>query len=310
MIGDKTLENFKSLTNFDFDDFTDRVSDFFRFKMPKIVTFYTGSSKFIDKECIDTLNKLYEESLVLTGIFRDYKRTMSTCDYWTLLDIAEDVKTHLRYAQQIPKFLRSSIVKGKIKAGYVFSYTMSQEQTIEDVAYDVLGQTNDFNNSAWVNIAVMNDLREVDWDIQGGTDLELLDNSFQASLVTSMIDYNIGDRIYGKDIPTLMKFDNDDLAVLGYKDTAYQTVDILSTLGKRDIPEYPDFGLNAQFWKGVNISRMNFPLIKKELERNFGADDLFKNFKVLEIDYIEGDIFIKFEVGTKRDEVIVNSVTI
>ena len=46
------------------------------------------------------------------------------------------------------------------------------------------------------------------------------------------------------------------------------------------------------------------------MESNFKSDDLFKDFKVLKIDYIEGDIFIKFEVGTKRDEVIVNSVTI
>lgn len=309
MIGDKTLDNFKDLTNFDFKKFATEVSDFFRFEMPQIVSFYLGTTKYIDKQRINNLNALYEKSLVLTGVFRDYKRTMSTCDYWALLDIAEDIKTHLKYSQNIPKYLRSSYIKGKISAGYVFNYTTSNQQTLEDVARDVLGK-NDFNNSGWTSIAKMNDLREVDWDISGGTDLELLDNGFQASLVTSMIDYTIGDRVYGKDIPTLMKFENDDLQVLGYKDTAYQTVDILSKVAKRDIPEFPSMGINAQFWKGVNISQMNFPLIKRELESNFKSDDLFKDFKVLKIDYIEGDIFIKFEVGTKRDEVIVNSVTI
>lgn len=303
-----TYDKFFQITNYDLSEFVYRTKDFFRSDFPTIVNFYNGNSNFIDKKTIKELNFLAEESLKVTSLFRDFKGLMNTCDFWGLLDGIEDLRTQLQYAQNIPKYLRSSYSKGKIKAGYSYEYTMSQNQTLEDVALDELRSVS--NNNSWTSIAVDNDLREVDWDIDGGTQIELTNYSFQQNLVTSMIDYTIGDRIYGKDIQRLLKFENDDLKVLGYKETVYQTVDCLSTLKKRDIPEYPWLGTNGRYWTGNNLAMTNLPIIAKELNNIFKTDDLFKDFKVLRVEYKDGDVFIEFQVSTKRDLVIVNNVTV
>lgn len=303
-----TYQNFYKLTNYKVNFFVADVLDFFKKDFPQIVEFYKGNAKFIDKKRIKKLNSLTEESIKVTSIFKDYKNIMGTVDYWELLVLIEELKSKLKYGQNISKYLRSSLIKEKVQSGYAFNHDMTVEQTLENVSKNILDK-NDFNNQ-WVEIAIENDLREVDWDIDGGTKLELRDNSFQANLVTSMIDNTIGDRIYGKDLKKLLEFEDDDLLVLGYKETVFQTVDILSRLAKNDIPEFPSMGLNASVWKGTNISRLNFPLIARELRAVFNTDDLFQNFKIRKIEYKEGDLFIEYEVNTKRDLVIINSVTI
>ena len=304
----ETYNRFYSLTNYKLQDFVVEVGDFFRLEMPLIVGFYLGQKERIDRKHIKKLNRLTEESVKILGIFRDYKNIMSTVDYWELLDGIEDFKSHLQYAQNISKYVRSSLVKGKVTNSYIFNHTMASNETLENVSRDI--QKSFDPDNRWADIAVDNDLREVDWDIDGGTELELRDTTFQAGIVTSMIDNTIGDRIYGKDLTKLLKFEDEDLLVLGYKETAIQTVDTLSQLAKNDIPEFPGLGINANIWKGSNFSKLNFPLISREMRLVFNTDDLFKDFKVLEIRYDNGDLFVQYEIGTKRGLVLINNITI
>jgi len=304
----ESYERFNSLTNYQLQRFLLSWNDFSTRKFPQIRAFYQGRTKRLNGGLIKELNEYAEEVINVLGLFDTYKNAMTTCDFWELLDIVEDVRTDIQYKINIPKYLRSSLIKGKTEAGYTYEYTRSIQETLEDVDRIQLGNTT-FNNT-WSEIAIKNDLREVDWEIDQQSELELVNTAFQAGLVTSMIDYTIGDRIYGKDIKKLFEFEDDDLMVLSYKDTVYQTVNILSTLSKNDMPEYPYLGINGDIWKGTNFSKINYPLIFRELEGIFRTDDLFKDFKVRSIDYLEGDLYIEFEVGTKRDLVIINSVTI
>jgi hypothetical protein len=308
LVTQETYDKFFQITNYDLGQFVFRAKDFFGTSLPIISNFYSGNARYLDKKHLKELNLLTDESVKILAIFKSYSLMLNTCDFWMLLDGIEDIRTHLQYVQNLPKYLRSSYIKGKVKAGYNYQYTMSANETLEDIAMAELGAI-DFDRKAQ-EIAIDNDLREVDWDIDGGTQIQLTDNSFQMALVTSMIDYTIGDRIYGKDIDRLLKFQNDDLKVLSYKETAYQTVDILCQLKKKDIPEYPWLGTNGNYWTGSNLAMTNLPIIGKELENIFRTDDLFKNFKMRRVEYREGDVFIEFEVSTKRDLVIVNNVTI
>lgn len=304
----QTYERFQSLTNYRLQDFVIEVGDFFDSEMPIIVRFYLGQRTILDRKYLKHLNALTEESINVLSIFRSFKNIMSTVDYWELLDGIEDLKGKLKYAQNISKYVRSSLIKGKVKNSYVFNHIMGPEETLENVSRDILKNTR--SEDDWSEIALDNDLREVDWDIDGGTELELNDTTFQAGIVTSMIDNTIGDRIYGKDLTRLLEFSDDDLLVLEYKETAIQTVDTLSKLSKNDIPEFPSIGINSNIWKGTNFSKLNYPLIIREMNLVFATDDLFKDFKVLEIKHVEGDIYIKFEVNTKRGMVLINNITI
>lgn len=306
----KTIEKFNKLSGYDITNFFYATKRFFEIGYPKIEKFYNGDLKFIDKKYFVGLDNLERESIRLTSIFKEKKHLMTTADFWDLLDMAEVLKTSLQRTQKLSKYLRSSIVKGKTSRGFVFQYQMSANETLEDVARNVMRDVN-FQNSSQ-QIALDNDLREVDWDIDGGTNIELRNDSFQNNLVTSMIDNTIGEKIYGKDLNKLLTFDiiEEDLQVLDYKDTVYQSVDILSQLEKGDIPEFPSLGLNGSIYKGSNYSQLNYPSIVREMTKSFSSDDLFKDFRIKNLSHDNGDLFVNFEVNTKFNLLIIKTAVI
>jgi hypothetical protein len=308
IISQETYNKFFSITKFDISRLVIDIQDFFENDFDNLVKFYSGDVKNLNILSIKKLSSLLIELSKLNSIFLTYNKRLSTIDFWELIVLVEDLKSKLLFSKNLSKYLRSSITSGITRRGYKFNYLMSPEETLESISKDVLN-SDDFDND-WIEIAIDNDLKEVDWDIDGGKNISLVDNSFQSNLVTSMIDNSIGDKIYGLDIKKNIEFENDDLLVLNHKDTVLQTVSILASLSKGDIPEFPSIGINSNIWKGSNASQMNFPLLSRELNSNFKTDDLFINFKILSIQYNNGDIEIQYEVNTKRNFVIINNVTI
>jgi hypothetical protein len=308
-VSERTYKEFRRLTNYNLASLVRNSVDWFQTRAPKLLKFYEGKLNRIEKIYQNELDSLEKETKIALGVFRDQKRILEKVEFWELLDGIEDILSKLQYYQNISKYTRSSIIRGKVKNGYIYNHVLGPEETMEDVSRNIQRNSN-FQN-AGQDIAYNNDLREVDWDIDGGTEVELIDTTFQSNLVTSMIDNTIGDRVYGKDLQRLIKFNgDDDLLVLDYVDSAKQAVDILSSLVKNDIPEWPSYGMDDSIWKGTNFSKINFPLISREMRSVFNTDDLFQDFRVLELDYQEGDLYIKYEVGTARGLVLINEIAL
>ena len=308
MIDDIIIRKFKKLTNYPIDKFLQDSKNFYSNDFPNIVSFYKGESNFIDKKHIKQMNYLSEQSIIITNLFYVNKGKMSTIDYWNLLITIENLKSKYETSQNISKYLRSSILQGKNKAGHIVEHVMNQEETLEKISDKEIGERD--SNNRWVDIALENDLKEVDWDIDGGKKLKLRKKIFQSNIVTSMIDNTIGEKIYGKDIKRLLTLKDNDLLSLGYKESVFQAVDILSTLSKEDIPEFRYLGINADLYKGVNFSQLNYPSITRELKRNFQTDDLFKDFEIKKLGYDNGDLHIEFQIGTKYDLVILKNISL
>lgn len=308
MIKVEVINNFTSLTGYPLVKFISDADNFFSNQLPSIINFYKGNSNTINIESVKTLKRLNEEVEIITNFFFEKKGAMNTVDYWELLDKIEDVKSRLQYCNKLPKYLRSSLVDGNTKSGFVFEYTMSNQDTMEGISQEVLEESN-YNNS-WVDQAISNDLKENDWDIAGGKKLNLRKALFQSDLVTSMIDYTIGERIYGLDIQKRFEFEGDDLKVLNHKDTVYQCASILSSLTKGDIPEFKGLGMDSELYRGANFSHLNYPSIVREMRRNFASDDLFSDFEIIKLDYNQGDIEIEYKVKTKYELVIIQNVSL
>lgn len=308
MIDEALILKTESITNFPVGDFLTDSRNFFRDDYPSIVSFFKGETDFIDKRHIKLLNLLSERSLQLSYIFTDKKSVMNTVDFWQLLEALENLITKFQTTAKISKYLRSSLLQGRNKSGFVFEHVTDQEQTLENISDNLLG-VNDFQNK-WTEIALENDLKEVDWDISGGEKLNLRKQIFQANLVTSMIDNTIGEKIYGKDINRFLTYENEDLASLEYRDTVFQTVDILGNLSKGDIPEFKFLGINSDLYKGTNYSQLNYPSISRELERNFRTDDLFRDFEIKKMYHRDGDIFIEYSVDTKYELTVIKNISI
>lgn len=305
---ENTIEIFQNKTNFPLADFLVEANSFFSNEFNDIVNFYSGNKNTLDRSQIKKLNSLSEKALYLQRIFRDNKSKFNTVDFWELLDIIEDIKVKLSTSQNMSKYLRSTINNSLDKKnGFVFDTILENQETLEDVNLKKLKNTYEED---WFDIALENDLKEIDWDISGGKELKLRKKIFQSDLVTSMIDNTVGEKIYGRDIKKKLTFEDDDLKSLDYKETVNQTVEILASLNKGDIPEYREIGIPIGLYKGSNFSRLNYSSIVRELNKNFSTDDLFSNFNVLEMEYKEGDLYIKYEVNTKYELVIIKNIRI
>ena len=174
---------------------------------------------------------------------------------------------------------------------------MGDQQTMESISQNILQDLD--SDDDWTKIAIQNDLKEVDWDIDGGTKLTLFREKFIQNFVTSVIDNMVGENIYGLDIQKKFEFLDDDLKVLNYKDTVFQTVNILANLKKGDIPEFKSLGVNAGLYVGSNIANLAYGSIVREITKTFASDDLFINFQIKEIKLKEDSFFINFQVETK-----------
>lgn len=302
------INKFEEKTNFPLAETFFEVRTFFSESYPEIINFFKGKTETIRKEHFKALKYLLAKLELATNKFSENKNLFDRAFYWEILDTLEDIKLKLQTTSNSSKFLRSSIVNGSFKSGMAVQYKMNKNNTLEQVSSLILKDTDSDND--WVKIAVENGLKEEDWDIDGGTELIVRKKAFQNNLVTSFIDNTIGERVYGKDINKNFNFKEDDIDILGYKETVQQTVEILAKLTKGDIPENPGIGLAANLYKGVNYSQLNLPSISRELARNFNTDDLFRDFEVLDIKHVEGDIFLDYKINTKYDLVLIKSVTI
>lgn len=308
MLNKEVFDKFKKLTNYNIGEFLLESREFFTSDYNRFIDFFNGDSNFLDQTSVKKLNRLSEECFAISNLFLRNKKLMLTVDYWEVLDAFEDIKTKLQTTINLPKYLRSSIIANQNKSGFVFSYDILPQQTLENVSRNVLSESN--SDNSWVNIAVENDLEEIDYDITNGERIKLRKRIFQANLVTSMIDNTIGERVYGRDIKKLLSFKDEDLESLGYKETVFQTADVLSRLEKGDIPEFPQLGLDGRIYKGNNLSQLNYSSIVRELRNNFATDDLFKDFEVKDFKIVDGDIFIEYKVDTKYELVVIKNIVI
>lgn len=308
MITLEQISEFEKITSFPLKEFLSDVKLFFQVNYPEIVKFYKGESNFIKKENFKKLDRLLLDCERATDKFKTNKNIFNRAFFWDLCDSLEDVKIKLQTTKNSSKFLRSSLINGSSKNGLAVKVLMSKNETLEDISKKVLNSSDPDND--WIDIAIENDLKEQQWDIDGGTEIIVRKNLFQNNLVTSFIDNTVGERIYGKDINQEVKFQDNDLLSLDYKETVIQTVEILASITRNSIPEFRNMGLDPTLYVGSNYSQLNAASIGNQLRRNFNSDDLFKDFEILKIELNNGDVFIEYQVNTKLNEVLIKSVTI
>ena len=70
--------------------------------------------------------------------------------------------------------------------------------------------------------------------------------------------------------------------------------DFLANLEKRDIPQFPQYGLDRELTKGM--FEINLPLIIREKQKDFSVDDTILGFAINDISKNNGKLEIKFEV--------------
>ena len=89
------------------------------------------------------------------------------------------------------------------------------------------------------------------------------------------------------------------------KDTILQTINILTSLLKKNNPEFPKDGLDLGLLVGTSVGSLSFPTILRQLVSLFKTDDTISNFSVVDIKNVDDKVEIEFEVTTVYGESII-----
>ena len=304
---EKFVIDFESMTKFPLKQYLDNCEDFFKYGYPNIAAFFNGSISKVNIKYVKQHKELLLQANRLNDQFKNHSSRFDSVGYWELIDFLDDIRTKLQTTSKLSKYLRSSRTDFNFQKGFAHTYITGSEQTLEDISENVLRDNN--SNDDWSNIAITNDLLEVQYDTDGGKGLILYKEFFVNDFVTSVIDNMIDEKIYGLDIQKKFEFEDDDLKVLKYKETVYQTVKILSNLSKGDIPEFKQLGIDKGLYVGSNLGSLAFPSIIREMTKVFKTDDLFSSFEVTDIHIEEDGFYLEFKVDTKY-KLLINSTTL
>lgn len=177
----------------------------------------------------------------------------------------------------LAKWMRSSYVYGYENQSK-FKYILKQRQTLENVSME-FGSADP--NEDWVEMAVDNSVRELDYTKQGGNVLDLKKTDNHALNVTTVVDIMIGDNILGKDMTQKIEITADDITSLGTVMTMEQSAEICLTVTRGSVPEFPTIGISKHF-VGSTVNALRLSSLLREVTNNFKTDDSFKSVQMVD----------------------------
>lgn len=284
---------------YNIDVYLDLYSYFLENNQPRILEYFQEENVDPDVDSFDMLQKLIKEATKINDILKIQKNKFNKIDDWSLMEYLEDIRINLETIDNTSKYTRSSKNKNSWRSQSIqIEYFIDQNETLEDVQIENYG-TLDFHNK-WIDIALQNNLSEMDYTPDGGKLINLQKNvqTNKNFYLESIVDNLQGEKLYGLDIYQKLTFLNNDVLVLSHKDTVLQSINTLILLKKGDIPEFPNFGVDSELTVGTNINIFNYFLLIKQLEEVFSTDDSLVDFAVMNYSYLDGDLYLNYNIGT------------
>jgi hypothetical protein len=301
MINPRLLRKVEKLLRFNVSQFLNDADVFFNQDYPNIYSYFDGEevNQTLLKVSYDNFEKLQKDSNKLSELILSNSNNFVEYEVWNLSQAVDDIRVKLKTIKNLSKWLRSTSTSIGFDNGTNYSYTMKNGDTFDKSVKNNLG---DVEENIVNDMALKNSIEERDYSLKGGKNIEIYtSNSFASVSVTSMIDNPIGERIYGLDLSSTMRWNNDDLEVLSHDQTLEQTINIHANTVKGSIPE--NIGLGLDVFIGKNVRVLSKALIIRQLNEIFSVDDLFAGIEIKEIRNVQDSIYINYNIKTILGEV-------
>ena len=295
------VTQFSNLIRYSISSYLDDYVSFIKDQRIDITNYYLGNSEIANETSFSQLNSLLKQSSKINELIEVHKGRMNNPEFWDLIITLSEIEESLYTIENSSKWLRSIITKNNFSPDVEIETTLIQMQTIEQLA-SKLGSNNVEND--WVKIALRNDLREEDYTPDGGVSLITSYRNKLSIKVQSVVDNIRGEKIYGIDLDRVISFEEDDIKALTYKDTVFQSVDVLAQLRSGQTPEFPLDGIQVNLISGSSKSSISYPVLFRQITETFSKDDTLKSLLIKNIENKEDSLIIEFEVETRFGEAI------
>ena len=292
------IDNFQSVLQYDVELYLQNYSWYVDNVYPSILAYFQGTTDDLDPSAFAMLDQLIRQSQYITHIVYSLKDKFTSLSDWFVLDFLEDIAINLISISNTDKFTRSPRTNSSFGTSLEYSYVLSQNDTLEQVAKEQLGDID-----SWEDIALRNNLLEIDYGVEGGNTLILAkknNGSITPVYLNSVVDNLQGQTVYGLDLAKKFAFVDDgtgqgtqDLQILSYTDTFKQAVTILIGLKKGDVPEAQNLGIEPGLIGG-NLSIFTYKAVERQLTQTFQVDDTIQDFTIVGFRYQQGSIFYDF----------------
>lgn len=298
------LDTFKKVTGYDIESFFNDFLDFISSDFQNIVNYYNG--KDIDQNSFNKLDNLYNETKNIEPLLDQFGIQFSTVDYWNINNTFSEVQTKLESCINMGKWSRSSRLN-RFSSKLSTRHIQKQNETIEQISKD----SGNIDKDSWVNIAIDNQLIEEDYTNTGGKLLNVrLNDSPNISSIQNIIDYLIGDNIYGKDLVKKIEILSDgDLNTISGKDNIRQIFETIMSTIKGSIPEFENYGIPSDIF-GTNENIIQYPIIFRSLVGMIQTDKRFTSLDLLDINKKEDNINIEIQARTLMGDTFVNNLVV
>ena len=286
------IKEFQNVTRFNiFQYFQDYVS-FLKNEFPSINRYYAGQIETIDYAILNKLDVMIKQSNDLMRLFSSFSNKLSNAGYWELQEYCQQLLDTLEKIKKLPKYNRVSKTKFGYKPYIQVNSSVGSFKTPEDLTLEINSQ-----NVNHVDIIFDNELNEADWEIDKlHTGIMAYVDNQNTVFVPTILEEPVNDRVYGRDIKAKIEFENEDLSIVKYTENIEQKCDILLSITRGSVPEFPAFGRKNV---GNNANMYGYVELIKDLTEIFLQDPIFANIQIKDITFKEGDIFVNCYISTK-----------
>lgn len=276
------------VASFDFVDLLSSVSNFLKNDAYKIRGFYLGDVSKIPAGELRSLSSLLLKIGDGINALNSNKNSFDLYKNWILMEMLEESLLSLETIDNFKIWSRSSRDINVFAGNIEIDYVQKQNQTIEDIQ-----SSTGLNPDDWTSLAIRNNLKEEDYNSEGGKSLKVIFPNLGTSILQSVIGpVTDGFSSYGIDIKKKIEFNDDDLVILGNLETLFQSIDILLSLRKGDNPAFPLLGLDQVSILGANRGSILFPVIFRQITDTFRSDDTLAGIEIKKVEPIKDSINI------------------
>lgn len=298
---ERHIEDFNNLIGYDTFIFLDEYYEFFQDDYPKIVSFFSGNLDSLGEEVLRNYDNLVKSNEKILEAIRDRNKFLTAYVHWELVEHFDNLRENLKDVRVLWKYLRSSKTSFNYKNTLDFDHVLGKNETIEDLSSSVNGEDNYQNQ--WQDIALRNDLSELDYTTEGGEKVILSINlNTTVYPITSILDSPIGKNILGRDVSKEMRFVDNNILVLGYDDTYYQSVDTMLSLKKGQVPEFRFLGRDVLV--GSNLRTFGVAVLTRQLQQIFSTDDSVNNIRINKISLEGSVVYIELLVESNFKNIV------